>query len=158
QQVRCLCLLAPAEERQIIENWSRTEPITHDFHCAHEIFEQWVHHTPYRIAVVSGNCQVSDCELDSRANQLAPRPHGLGIGIDRRVAISLGRSENLVLSVLGLLKSGAAYVPVDPELPAERIGLILEDIQAPVSVTVERLSYLLPASSSQVVSVDKDCA
>ncbi len=92
-----------------------------------ELFEAQVACGPERSAVVCGDECVSYGELNARANRLARFLLGRGVGPESFVAVSLPRSVDVVVAVLGVLKAGAAYVPVDPEYPAERVAFLLED-------------------------------
>ncbi|GLZ39390.1 non-ribosomal peptide synthetase [Actinokineospora sp. NBRC 105648] len=99
--------------------------------------------TPDRVAVVDGEVVLTYAELDARANRLAHELIARGAGPEQRVAVALPRSAHLAVAMLAVLKAGAAYVPVDPEYPAERVDLMLAE-SAPVLVlatgeTAERL-------------------
>ena len=84
-------------------------------------------------------------ELNDRANQLARRLQGLGVGPETLVGISLTRSVEMVVALLGVLKAGGAYVPLDPEYPAERLAFMSKDARLPVLVTEKRLLPVLEA-------------
>ncbi|WP_191276428.1 AMP-binding protein, partial [Nocardiopsis terrae] len=99
-------------------------------------FEEQVARTPEATAVVCGDEAVSYGRLNARANRLARRLVEAGAGPERVVAVVLPRSVDLVVAVLGVLKSGAAYVPVDPEYPVERVRFMLEDSAPVAAVTV----------------------
>src|SRR5438270_362017 len=85
----------------------------------HEFFESAVDRDGERPAVICGASELSYRELDARANRLAHYLRGRGIGREDRVAILLPRSERVYEAMLGILKAGAAYIPLDPEIPAE---------------------------------------
>ncbi|MEV6823790.1 amino acid adenylation domain-containing protein [Amycolatopsis sp. NPDC051102] len=101
-----------------------------------ELFEARVRETPDAVAVVSGVTSLSYAEVNARANCLARLLVGHGAGPERFVAIRLPRSVDMIVAVLAVLKSGAAYLPVDPGLPAQRVELMLADV-APVYVITE---------------------
>ena len=116
----------------------------------HELFEQQVERTPEALAVQYEGEGLTYAELNAKANQLAHRLRemrdetgGAIVGPDALVAISVERSLEMVVGLLGILKAGAAYVPVDPEYPAERIAYMLEDSQARVLLTQKRLQERL---------------
>ncbi len=101
----------------------------------HRLFEALAARTPEVCAVTDGGDGLTYRELDRRANALARRLRGLGVGPDVPVGICLGRSVEAIVSVLGVLKAGGAYVPLAPEYPAERLAFMLEDSGATVLVT-----------------------
>lgn len=95
-----------------------------------ELFEVQAARTPGALAVECGDEALSYAELDERANRLARYLVSLGAGPERLVAVAMDRSAGLVVALLAVLKSGAAYLPVDPQYPAERIGYVLGDARA----------------------------
>ncbi|HEX8360313.1 MAG TPA: amino acid adenylation domain-containing protein, partial [Longimicrobium sp.] len=124
QAVDRLPLLAPAELRQVVEDWNRTDAAFPDA-CVHALFEAQAERTPHAVAVVCDGVEVTYEELNARANRLA---HHLGeSGAGEYVAVLMPRSIDLVVAELGVLKAGAAYVPIDPTFPAERIAFMVAD-------------------------------
>ncbi|MEZ7154949.1 non-ribosomal peptide synthase/polyketide synthase [Streptomyces sp. MAD19A] len=119
-------LLDRAERRLLLDTWgTRTgEPAPSTLP---ELFQAQVARTPDATAVVSEAGEVSYAELNARANRLARLLVEHGAGPERRVAVSLPRSADLAVTLLAVMKSGAAYVPVDPDYPAERVAHILRD-------------------------------
>src|SRR2546430_8886441 len=105
-----------------------------DHGCIHERFERQAARRPDAVAVSCGDDGLTYGELDRRANRLAHRLRALGIAPEERVGVCLERSAELVVALLAVLKAGAAYVPLDPELPPERLAYIAGD--AGVSVVV----------------------
>ncbi|HEX6340506.1 condensation domain-containing protein, partial [Umezawaea sp.] len=105
--------------------------------CVHELVEAQVDRTPDAVALRAVDGTLTYRELDSRANRLAHHLIGLGIGPGDLVGISLPRTSELVVAILGVLKAGAAYVPVDPSYPAERVRFIVEDTNAPLLLTTD---------------------
>ncbi len=122
--------------------------------CLHELFEQQVDRTPQATACAFDNEQLSYAELNSRANQLAHYLMALGAGPGRRIGIFVERSLAMLVGLLGIQKSGAAYVPLDPVYPAERIRMMLEDAKIAVLVTQQGLLKNLPAHPAQTVCLD----
>jgi non-ribosomal peptide synthetase component F len=122
----------------------------------HELVTEQALRTPDRIAVVYESTQLSYRELHVRSNQLVHYLLNLGVTPDMAVAICAERSPELVVAMLAVLKSGAAYLPIDPGYPAERVAYMLDEAQTPVLLTQERLREKLPATWAQVVCVDDD--
>ena len=110
-------------------DWNRTE-MAYPPVCVHELFEQQVERTPNRIAACFNEHQLTYCELNARANQLANYLVKLGVGPEVLVGVSLPRSLDMLIGVLGILKAGGAYVFLDPAYPADRLSFMLEDSQA----------------------------
>ncbi len=104
--------------------------------CVHQLFEAQARRTPDATAVVDGDRRLDYAALNRRANRLARHLRALGAGPDARVAIYLDRQLELVVAVLATLKAGAAYVPLDPAYPAERLRHTLAD-SAPVAVITQ---------------------
>ena len=101
----------------------------------HHAFEAVAARTPDAPAVVVGDEVVSYGALDRRANQLAQLPRAARGAARQRVAVCLERSVDMVVSLLAILKAGCAYVPIDPEYPADRLAFMLEDAAAPIVLT-----------------------
>lgn len=108
--------------------------------CLHELFETQAERTPNSVAVMSDGGSLSYRELDQRANQLAHLLRSLGAGPDARVALLLERSVEMIVALLGILKAGCAYVPLDPDYPVARLRFMLADSGAAVLLTDSRLA------------------
>ncbi|RLU86329.1 hypothetical protein CTZ27_25500 [Streptomyces griseocarneus] len=128
-------LLGAGERGRLVADWNATEREWTDGRLLPEIFEANVRRTPHATALVVADATFTFEELNDRANRLARLLIARGAGPDRGVAALLPRAADLVVTLLAVLKSGACYVPVDPEYPAERIALILADSGASVLVT-----------------------
>ncbi|HEU0076714.1 MAG TPA: amino acid adenylation domain-containing protein, partial [Longimicrobiaceae bacterium] len=124
--------------------------------CVHHFFEAQAARTPDAEALVHGTESLTYRELDARANQLAHALRRRGAGPEVRVGICARRSIDLVVGLLGIVKSGAAYVPLDPAYPRERIALTLRDARAPLVVTQRALLPLLAGHGGGVVLLDGD--
>ncbi|PJM91998.1 non-ribosomal peptide synthetase [Streptomyces sp. CB01373] len=109
-----------------------------------ELFREHVRATPDLVALVCGDVSLTYVELDARAKRLAHALIARGAGPERRVAVALPRSAELVVAILAVLKTGAAYVPVDPEYPAARIAYLLDDARPALLVTDSRSEGRLP--------------
>ncbi|GAA1311361.1 non-ribosomal peptide synthetase [Saccharothrix xinjiangensis] len=103
--------------------------------CPHELFAERAAATPDALAVVAGRHRLTYAEVDARANRLAHHLRGLGVGPESLVGVCLDRGVDLVSSLLGVLKAGAAYVPLDPVNPPERLAHVVADAGVAVTVT-----------------------
>ncbi len=130
-----LPLLTEEERHQILVEWNDTTVPYPDDKCIHELFEEQVLKNPEGIAVSYEDDSLTYSELNERANQLAHYLRGLGVSPECLVALSLERSIDLMVSLLGILKAGGAYVPLDPTYPVERLQFMLEDTKAATLVT-----------------------
>jgi amino acid adenylation domain-containing protein len=156
QQIKQLPLLTAAERHQILVEWNQTQVNYPHSQCVHQLFEVQVEKTPDAIAVVFEDQQLTYRELSDRANQLAHHLQALGVKPDTLVALCAERSLEMVVGVLGILKAGGAYVPLDPGYPPERLAFILEDTQASIILTQEKLVKNLPNHHSQVICLDSE--
>lgn len=122
--------------------------------CVHELVARQAAMRPDEIALVAGNQVLSYRELNSRANQLAFFLQASGVGRGMLVGLCMERSVEMVVGLLGILKAGSAYVPLDPTYPPERLAFLLEDSQATVLVTQQHLSSLLAMPGVQLICLD----
>ncbi|MGW3572564.1 AMP-binding protein, partial [Streptomyces sp. NPDC000941] len=127
-------VLGETERQQVLVDWNNTAHPVPDA-VLPELFEAQVARTPDAVAVVCEGEKLTYGELNVRANRLARHLIGQGVGPERLVAVALPRSAELLVALLAVMKSGAAYVPVDPELPAQRISYMLQDAAPMVLVT-----------------------
>ncbi|HEX8351635.1 MAG TPA: amino acid adenylation domain-containing protein, partial [Pyrinomonadaceae bacterium] len=116
--------------------------------CLHELFERQVRLTPDAPALTSDGETLSYAELNARANQLAHYLRRLGVTAESRVALLLERSAEMVVALLGVLKAGGCYVPLDPQYPSGRLAFMLEDSGAEVILTDSSLAARLPADAA----------
>ena len=124
--------------------WNNTERPLPEPHCVHEAFEAQVDRTPDKVALVDGSRSLTYRELDLRANHVAQALIANGAKPDQMIGIYVERSAEMMIGMLGVLKAGAAYVPMDPSYPGERIALMIEDSRADVVVTTANLVSALP--------------
>jgi non-ribosomal peptide synthetase component F len=124
--------------------------------CIHEVFEQQVQRTPEATAVVFGNEQLSYFDLNRRANQVAHYLRDRGVGVEMPVGICAERSLEMVVGILGVLKAGGGYVPLDPEYPLERLSLMISDSDVRLLLTQQHLTSKLPLHTACVVRLDAD--
>ncbi|MFK4273142.1 non-ribosomal peptide synthetase, partial [Streptomyces milbemycinicus] len=137
-------VLGDAERRKLLVEWNDTAHAVPDV-AVPELFEAQVARTPDAVAVVCEGQELTYGELNVRANRLARYLIERGAGPERLVGVALPRSVDLVVALLAVMKSGAGYVPVDPELPAERISYMLRDADPLLLVTDTTTTALLPA-------------
>jgi amino acid adenylation domain-containing protein len=149
-----LRLMGGAERARVVGEWSgRTVPGPD--RSVHARFAAQAERTPGAVAVESGGGSLTYRELDLRANRLARRLRALGVGPEVRVGVCLDRSAELVVSLLAVLRTGGAYVPVDPGHPAERIAYVLEDSAAGFVLTHSRLAGRIPPAGARRIAVDE---
>ncbi len=139
-------ILDPAERRQLVRDFNETAAPLPQATLV-EMFEQQVRKTPDHVALLFEDRQWTYAELDARANQLAWRLIADGIGPEDIVAICLERSIEMVVAILATLKAGAAYLPLDPDYPAERLAFLLEDARPKRILTSSALCAKLPEAS-----------
>ena len=151
-----LPLLCAAERRQIVEEWNDTAAVYPEDRCLSDLFEAQVALTPDAVAVAYGDDELTYGELNQRANQLAHYLRALGVGPDTLVGIYVERSMNMMVGLLGIIKAGGAYLPLDSSYPKPWLSFMLEDGQVPVLLTQQRLLEELPEHSATVVQLDTD--
>jgi amino acid adenylation domain-containing protein len=153
-----LPLLTQSERDQVLLDWNATETAYATDLPIQRLIEAQVARTPDAPALRFEGQTLSYRELDSRANKVARYLQNLGAGPEVRIAVCVERSIEMVVGVLGVLKAGAAYVPMDPAWPADRLGFMLEDTAAPILLAQEKVLDLLPATYVQIVMLDADWA
>jgi len=156
QKISELRLLTQDEQRQLLVQWNDTETEYAGDVCIHQLFEKQVESTPDAVAAVFKDKKIIYRELNSRANNLAHHLRALGIGPDVRVAICLERSLDMLIGTLGILKAGGAYVPLDPTYPKDRLSFMLEDAEATVLLTHQRLLPTMPGYGGRLICLDAD--
>ena len=164
QQLSDLPLLTSVECHQLLVEWDHTQADDPHDHCIHQLFEAQVEQTPDTVALIfadghnpmseAADTQLTYRQLNSQANQLAHHLQALGVGPGDLVGLCLERSIEMIVSLLAVLKAGAAYVPLDPTYPRERLAYMLSDAQASVLLTQQRLLTQLPQVQSQIICLD----
>ncbi|MEP7123627.1 MAG: non-ribosomal peptide synthase/polyketide synthase, partial [Byssovorax sp.] len=144
-----------AEERSArLTAWKSVEfPVVSTIH---ERFEAQVERTPDALAVTFEGQSLTYREVDERSSRLAHHLRKLGVGREVLTGICVQRSLSMVIAVLGVLKAGGAYLPLDPEYPKDRLAFMIEDAQIPVLVTEAEHAAALPEHSARVVRLDAD--
>jgi amino acid adenylation domain-containing protein len=147
--------LLPAAERRQLEQWHGPARDYPAGRCLHELVWAQVESTPGAVAVMCGDTRWSYRELWARAGRVAAALRARGVGPGALVGVFVERSADLVAAVLGVLQSGAAYVPMDPLFPRERLGWMIEDAALPVILTQSSLVAALPPHQAQLVCLDQ---
>jgi non-ribosomal peptide synthetase component F/acyl carrier protein len=148
--------LSEAERRKLLMEWNATETELLKASCIHELIEQQARETPDATALVCRDTQLTWSELNARANQVASYLCKLGVGPEMLVGICVERSLEMVIGLLGILKSGGAYLPLDPAYPAERLAFMIQDARVQVLLTQDHLMSALPAGGTRAVRLDTD--
>ena len=148
-------ILSPAERRTILEEWNNTgHPIPPT--TLLESFATQVNRTPDVVAVVFGQDRYTYRQLDARANQLAHHLQTLGVGPDIVVGLSVERSLDMIVGLIGILKAGGAYLPLDPDYPPRRLAFMITDANAPVLVAHSALCNRLGTHDAHILRIDTD--
>jgi amino acid adenylation domain-containing protein len=151
-----LAILSEGERRQVLEGWNQTEREYPRDQTVHGLFERQAERTPGAVAVVFGKERLSYAQLNDRANRVANFLRKRGVGPEVVVGLCVERSLEMVVGLLGILKAGAAYVPLDPGYPVRRLAAMLEDAGAPVVLTQKGVSGSLPEGRFETVRLDAD--
>ncbi len=147
-------LLSSAEKRMILEEWNQTNVAYDHTQCIHHLFEQQVALRPNDTAVVFEDESLSYSELNQRANILAHYLLEQGVQVDELVGVNVERSIDLLVATLGVMKAGAAYVPLDPAFPEDRIRYMVNDANMRLVITQSTIQSQLPESAATSICVD----
>jgi amino acid adenylation domain-containing protein len=156
QRISAFPMMTDEETHQLLVEWNDTKTDYAKEKCIHELFEAQVEKTPDAIAITFENHQVTYRGLNQRANQLAHYLRRRGVRPDDLVSLFMERSPEMVIAILGVLKAGGAYLPIDPNLPAERIQFLLTDAQVELILTQDKLQAALGDFSGEVFCLDND--
>jgi amino acid adenylation domain-containing protein len=147
-------LLSEGERKQVVEEWNQTSVVYPQSTTIQQAFDAQCRRTPDRIALKDSRQQLTFAELQRKSNQLAHYLQKFGARPGMRVAICVERSCDMVIGLLGILKAGASYVPLDPSYPLHRLRFMLEDADPIVIVTQGKLLPRIPANRVQIVTLD----
>ena len=149
-----LPLLPEGERRQLLVEWNDTAAAYPRDAALHHLFAAQARQTPDRIAAVFEDSSLTYAELNEQADRVAWRLRSLGIGREALVGICVQRSLDMVAGLLGILKAGAAYLPLDPTHPRERLEFILADARPAALLTQQPLVRILPDAGVRIVCLD----
>ncbi len=156
--ISALSAVSVAARRRMITDFNQTSAAWPDAKLAHQLVEAQAAAAPDRIAVTSGCQSLTYGELNQRSNRLARYLRALGAGPEVAVGICLDRTTDLVAAMLAVHKAGAAYVPIDPLHPHDRLNAIVEDTPMPIMITDEPSAVSLPAGGWRTVLLSRDGA
>ncbi|HET6974228.1 MAG TPA: amino acid adenylation domain-containing protein, partial [Pyrinomonadaceae bacterium] len=148
-------LLDETEKQNVLVEWNNTKRDFPFDKCFHQLVEAQVERTPEAEAVVFGEQHLSYQDLNRRANRLAHHLHSLGVGPETLVGISVERSIEMVVGILGILKAGGAFVPLDPSYPRERLAFMIEDSGIEALVAQEALLDVLPRYDGKIIDLNR---
>jgi len=148
-------LLTAAERQQLLVEWNSNKTACPETASVHSLFEAQADETPDAAAIEFCGERLTYRELNARANRLANYLIRRGIGPEAMVGISIDRSFEMVVAILGVLKTGAAYVPLDPTYPRERIAFMIQDTAARVVITQKHLAPNIDGDV-ELISLDED--
>ncbi|MDJ0618872.1 MAG: amino acid adenylation domain-containing protein [Calothrix sp. MO_192.B10] len=156
QKIDDLVILNEEEVHQQLITWNSTQASYPEQKTIHQLFEEQASKTPNNIAVVYGNQHLTYWELETRANQLAHYLQQQGVGTDTLVALCLNRSLDMIVAILGVLKAGGAYLPMDPDYPQERLSFMVEDSQVSYAIATQASVKCLPPQIPSLICLDTD--
>lgn len=151
-----LQVLPESKAQEVLLDFNATERPFAEEKLIHQLFEDQVARKPDAIAVEYEDQRLTYAELNSRSNQLARHLVALGVRPEQLVGICIERSIEMVVGLLGILKAGAAYVPLDPDYPAERLSNMLEDSRPAVVLTSAGCRSALPDGRFRTIALDGD--
>lgn len=143
------------DEQALLDRWNDGTRVSYEPRSLPQMFEAQVKRTPDKTAVVFRGESITYRELAARANKIANLLIARGVNRGDRVAVLMDRSIEMVVSLYGVLKAGAAYVPLDPAYPSHRLAIMVEDAQPTIILTEASRAGQLAAHHAQIVVVDR---
>ncbi|HAB56142.1 MAG TPA: hypothetical protein DCE61_07250, partial [Cellvibrionales bacterium] len=147
-------VISDAQRKAVLVDWNQTHKPFDNTVCLHQLFERQAQLRPQSEALAFRDQSMSYAELNNKANRLALTLQALGAKPDQLIGLFIERSIEMVVGLLAILKSGAAYVPLDPSYPHDRIDLMIADSQASILLTHSSLRDRLPNHDAAVVCID----
>lgn len=151
-----LSMLTDQEQLLLLKEWNATYTDYPRDSCLHEVISARASKSPNKAAVCFGDDSITYQDLDQRSNQVANYLKSFGVGPGALVGISIERSIEMMIGVLGILKAGGAYVPLDPYYPSKRLSFMMDDADMSVLLTQNDLKSMLPASKAKLIFIDTD--
>jgi len=151
--IKQLPLINASDFKMIIHQWNCTENGAREKVCLHELFEEQVKQTPHQTAVICSDFNMSYFDLNQHANKLAYKLIDFGVKKEEIVVLFMERSSEVPIGSLGIMKAGAAYLPIDPKFPYERIKFMIEDSAARVIITQKKYASIAAQLGLEVVIV-----
>ena len=153
--MRTIDILPRDERHRLLVEWNDTAVDYPQDRLLHELFEDQAARAPEAVALVFEGARLSYGELNARANRLAHRLRAQGVGPETIVGLCVERSFEMIVGLLGVLKAGGAYLPIDPDYPRERILFMIEDAAPALVLTQDHLRERLP-ETVQTLRLDAD--
>ncbi|MBW4583715.1 non-ribosomal peptide synthetase [Aetokthonos hydrillicola Thurmond2011] len=154
-RIQSLPLLTDGEFDQILVEWNNTNG-DYTQQCFHEIFEAQVEKNPNSLAVVFADQKLTYYQLNEKSNQIAHYLGKQGVKPEVMVGLCMERSPEMIAGIIGILKAGGSYVPLDPSYPEERLRFILADTKAPVLLLAEKSLTIFSGYEGLIVRIDRD--
>jgi len=154
RQLSAYELMTEDERQKVVLEWNHTETSYPDL-CLHQLFEQQAKERPDAVALKADDISLTYRELDERANQLANLLIGRNLPPESFVGVCTDRSSHMVVALLGVLKAGCAYLPMDPLYPADRLAFMIEDTKARVVLSLSSLREKLPSFAGEILLLDE---
>ncbi|WP_256942135.1 AMP-binding protein, partial [Bacillus thuringiensis] len=152
--VKDICIIAE-EEKELLEGWNNSQTSIDLSLTFQDLFEEQVLKTPDQIAVVCNDQYLTYKELNQKANQLASILQSKGVSKESIIGVMVDRSLEMIIGMMGIFKAGAAYLPIDPNYPNERIEYMLQDSQAKCLLS-KRTEVELPQFAGEVLYLDEE--
>ncbi|MBS0272503.1 MAG: amino acid adenylation domain-containing protein, partial [Proteobacteria bacterium] len=149
-------ILTPQQSVEIVTTWNQTDTLYPYDKSVAQVFEEQAFKMPHAVALIKDNQSLTYEELNTRSNQLAHYLRERGVGRATFVGIAVERSFEMIIGILGILKVGAAYVPLDPTYPRERLQFMIEESGIPIILTDIRTIDKLPATWAHPICLDEE--
>lgn len=156
EKVNVYPLLSETERKMVVEEWNCTQATTPTNYCAHELFEQQVRLSPDAIALSFEGQSKTYQELDDDSNRVGNLLLKKGVRPETIIGISCDRSMDMIVGLLGIMKAGGAYLPLDPSYPVDRLNYMVSDSGITVLLSQKKIAHRLPTHRCEVIWLDED--